>query len=365
MIFQPKKNWIFSPKIDILGLFLPVWLVVLSCFFIPNQVLEAQLPIWLWVLVVMGIDVSHVWATIFRTYLDKFEFQRHKKLLIFTPLLVFFVLFLIANFSVLWFWRVMAYLALHHFIRQQYGFLAIYKGKYGIKSKKIFADKWVIYFSMLYPVLYWHFSPKRKFQWFYSGDFFNLSYFLEQNLYIWQIFNLIYFLIILLWLIEEIYYSRQFSIKKWAWGKILWLLTTAANWYIGIVYFNSDVAFTLTNVVAHGIPYMILVFIYVEKKKETRAGVLFSFGKYLKHIVLMFVCIFLLAFLEEYCWDWWLNRQKTAFFGYFMTYPTHLFVDPYLKAFAFAFLSIPQVSHYIIDGYIWKNNDKNPYLKNI
>ncbi len=97
MILQPKKNWIFSLKIDILVLFLPVWLVCFACFLIPTTILEMQLPLWLWVLVVMGIDVSHVWATIFRTYLDKFEFERHKKLLIFTPIFVFLVLFLVAN----------------------------------------------------------------------------------------------------------------------------------------------------------------------------------------------------------------------------------------------------------------------------
>ncbi|TAG06855.1 MAG: hypothetical protein EAZ44_01595 [Cytophagia bacterium] len=365
MLAQPKKIWLFSFQIDIIGLFLPVWLACFACFFIPIKILNNPLPLWVWVIVVMGIDVSHVWATILRTYLDKFEFERHKKLLLFTPILVFLVLFFVVNISILWFWRVMAYLALHHFVRQQYGFLALYRAKYGIKHSKFFADKWVIYFSMLYPIFYWHFSSQRKFQWFYVGDFLNLSFFLEKYNFIWQYLHFFYFLILFFWLIEEIYYSQKIAIKKWAWGKILWILTTALAWYIGIVYFNSDIAFTLTNVIAHGVPYILLVFVYVEKKKSIQLSTSFSFWKYTKHIFLMFVCILLLAFLEEYCWDWWLNRQKIAFFSHFLSYPTYLFTDPFLKAFAFAFLSIPQVSHYIIDGYIWKNNDKNPHLKNI
>jgi hypothetical protein len=33
--------------------------------------------------------------------------------------------------------------------------------------------------------------------------------------------------------------------------------------------------------------------------------------------------------------------------------------------FAIAILAMPQQVHYIVDGFIWKMNDKNPYLKPI
>jgi hypothetical protein len=42
--------------------------------------------------------------------------------------------------------------------------------------------------------------------------------------------------------------------QRVAWGKHLLLITTAATWYVGIVGTDSDYAFTLTNVLVHGIP---------------------------------------------------------------------------------------------------------------
>jgi hypothetical protein len=45
-------------------------------------------------------------------------------------------------------------------------------------------------------------------------------------------------------------------------GKDVVVITTAVCWYIGIVTFNSDYAFTVTNVIIHGVPYMVLVYWY-------------------------------------------------------------------------------------------------------
>ena len=36
-----------------------------------------------------------------------------------------------------------------------------------------------------------------------------------------------------------------------------------------------------------------------------------------------------------------------------------------LEALMIALLSVPQVTHYIIDGYIWKSNAKNPLIKSL
>jgi hypothetical protein len=357
------KIWLFSTPIDVLGLGLPVWLTWLVCFLLPESFLHQPLPLWMWVVFILGIDVSHVWSTIFRTYLDGEEFRRHHKVLIFTPLLVFAILFTVALYSTLWFWRVMAYMALHHFIKQQYGFLAIYRAKYGLKKMKIFSDKWVIYLAMLYPVVFWHLDGKREFNWFVKGDFFVFNHQYIDSILL--IFNYLYWLILACWLIEEINQTRK-NQTPIAWGKILWMLTTAGNWYLGIVYFNSDVAFSLTNVVAHGIPYLTLIFVYVERKKIIkRPNVGHSIGKIAFNILMMILIVLLLALTEEYFWDLWLNRQKTDFFGQFLVYPIPLLQNPIFQAAALALLSIPQVSHYIIDGYIWKGGAKNPDLRAI
>ena len=123
MLSQPytstrqSNTWLFSRLIDLLVLGLPVWLTWGFCFALPATALERTVPLWMWVVFIVGIDVSHVWSTLFRTYLDREEFAHHRTVLLRTPVLAFCLLFIIAGLSPSWFWRAMAYLALFHFIK--------------------------------------------------------------------------------------------------------------------------------------------------------------------------------------------------------------------------------------------------------
>lgn len=347
-------NWIFNKRIDLPGLFLPVWLVLIGVFFLPDSFVHSDFPLWMWVAIVLAIDVSHVWSTIFRTYLDKEERNNHRLLLSATPILAFSVLFVLAFMSTFWFWRILAYLALFHFIKQQYGFMMLYKVKAkDFASRKWLTDRQVIYMAMIYPVLFWHLTPDRAFSWFVDGDFF-AGYrllFIPQN--IWLVFHIIYTSIILTWLIIEI------KRKNKSWGKILWVMTTALNWFIGIVYFNSDVVFTITNVVAHGIPYVILIVQYEHQKSVIREK-----QKKIFFIAFYVVAgVLLLGTIEEYFWDIFLYGEHRSFYESFTPYFDFFVEHPAAVALALALLSLPQVTHYILDGFIWKNNDQNPYVK--
>ena len=378
---QRKKNWLFSRRADLLVLFLPVWATWVACFLLPSSILQKEVPLWIWVVFILGIDVSHVWSTLFRTYLDKDEFKRHQYILIYTPVICFIMVFVVVNYSTGLFWRLLAYFALFHFIKQQYGFLALYKaraGHFGIK--KWLGDKWVIYMSMIYPVLFWHLKSDRNFSWFETGDFINLKTLLQQipgfsTHLLDQVLagaNVLYWLVLCAWLVEEIWRAQrhQFTFSM---GKVFWVFTTAVNWYLGIVYFNSDLAFSLTNVVAHGVPYMALVFYYVQQKKAINPALgkkAFSQtrGLYRGLVfqgIFMLGVVFLLAYGEEYLWDMLLFREKTGFFESLFQYPLNVLENPYLQAATFALLSIPQLTHYVLDGHIWKGNDKNPYIKPI
>ena len=73
----------------------------------------------------------------------------------------------------------------------------------------------------------------------------------------------------------------------------------------------------------------------------------------------------LLASFEEYGWDLFLNGEKRRFFSHFLPYSFEVLTNPIGRALATAILSLPQITHYIIDGVIWKNNKKNPHLKPI
>lgn len=350
--------WLFGKHKDLFLLFIPVWIIWIVLFFLPTNFLQNDVPLWIWVVFILGIDVTHVWSTIFRTYLDKEEFNNHKTVLILAPIVAFILLFGIARESVGYFWRVLAYLAVFHFMKQQYGFFAMYTAKAKItKYHRIFKDKWVLYFSMLYPVLFWHLSG-RNFVWFVDGDFFNTSINFP-----WRIITeSIYWITMLGWLIEEVLLIQK-KVNIVSYGRILWLMTTLFNWYLGIVFFNSDIAFTLTNVVAHGVPYIALIIFYQLKKNSLHKTL--SRRNVFSTIFSILIISCLLAFGEEYLWDMLINREKTAFFSNIIAFPIHEIIPSQFTPLLLVLLSLPQVTHYILDGFIWKMNDANPHLKTI
>ncbi|MFX7784540.1 hypothetical protein ABTJ92_20165, partial [Acinetobacter baumannii] len=60
------------------------------------------------------------------------------------------------------FWSALAYLAVFHFVRQQYGFLRIYsRHEPGGFARKI--DAALIYLATRYPLAYWHAHIPRRF----------------------------------------------------------------------------------------------------------------------------------------------------------------------------------------------------------
>jgi hypothetical protein len=367
------SSWLFSRSIDLLLLVVPVWATWAVCFLLPEATLERTLPLWVWAVFIVGIDVSHVWSTLFRTYLDREEFANHRTVLIPTPVLAFGLFFVIASISTLWFWRVLAYLAVYHFVKQQYGFFALYRARSGLKvPHRFIGDRLAIYLATLYPVVFWHLTTDRSFNWFVSGDFIRfqtLTGFGEEGLLLPLLgfANLLYWLVIAAWCAEEIHLSRTCATSLPV-GRILWLLSTAGTWYLGIIHFNSDLVFSLTNVVAHGVPYLALVFFYVERKSriaslpDLRARSPLRAGY---NVLFMLAVVLFLAFGEEYLWDLFLYQERGALFEQLFAYPIGILESPFWQAAALALLSVPQVTHYIIDGFIWKNNARNPYLKQV
>ncbi|MEL7002959.1 MAG: hypothetical protein AAFN93_09530 [Bacteroidota bacterium] len=366
-------QWLFSKRLDLLVLFLPVWVTWVLAFVLPTEVINQEVTLWIWVVFVIGIDVSHVWSTIFRTYLDKEEFRLNRSILIWAPVVGFLAFFGVASISSNLFWSILAYLAVFHFVKQQFGFMRLYQAK-SVKrpQNKWINDKTIIYLGMLFPVFYWHINSKRAFSWFVDGDFLNFGdviYRLFGGIEVVPIINttgiVIYWVLISYWLIREMIYFKN-GYMDFPIGKVLWVLSTAINWYLGIVYFNSDFVFTVTNVVAHGVPYLALIFFYVEKKKVIkRPKYQVNFRKVVVNIGVMLFIVLVLAFGEEYLWDMLMYRDNEPFFEQIFTYPMAQLSSPYWQALALALLSLPQVTHYILDGFIWKSNKKNPYLKEI
>ena len=262
----------------------------------------------------------------------------------------------------------LAYIALFHFVRQQVGFMALYRAVSGQRQPaKLVPDDAAVYLATLYPVFYWHATDDRAFSWFVAGDFFSLPAVFGAIPGLEGIASTLYFGVLALWTAEEVRLGRRAA--RVPWGKVLWLWTTAGTWYLGIVHFNSDLAFSLTNVVAHGLPYVALVFFYVHKKKDLAAPAKEPAGRpglpVAAHLAIMGGLILVLAFGEEYLWDMLLYREHGALFEALFAYPVRAFEHPAARAAAIALLSVPQTTHYVVDGFIWKRSPQNPYVPRV
>ena len=124
------------------------------------------------------------------------------------------------------------------------------------------------------------------------------------------------------------------------------MIGTYASWYVGIVLFQGDLIFTLLNVVAHGVPYMGLIWIYGEKKAAT--GFSFSW----KGVGIFAGVLLLLAYLEESIWDTFIWRDHPDVFPWSAFFES-LSNSPWLSVLV-PFLVLPQVTHYVLDGFIWR-----------
>jgi len=96
---------------------------------------------------------------------------RQRVLFLAVPLFCYLAGVLMHSLDGLWFWRGLAYLAVFHFVRQQYGFMRIYSHNESPPYWSKVVDTVTIYAATLYPILWWHLTPDRNFNWFVDGDF--------------------------------------------------------------------------------------------------------------------------------------------------------------------------------------------------
>lgn len=345
------QPWISSVFSDLLFVIAPPFISLGIIFLFPSLFQDVSgLSTISWVVLVLMIDVAHVYSTLFRTYLHRQSFNEQRTVFISIPLISFAVAVLLYNTNAMYFWRVLAYLAVFHFIRQQYGFMRIYSRKEIQESIGKFIDKLTIYTATIYPIVYWHINGPRNFSWFVEGDFYmvDLGGFTVYA-------TALYCTILIVYLIKEIrlvVQTKQFNIPR-----NLLILGTTLSWYVGIVYLNGDLAFTLLNVVSHGVPYMFLVWVYGKKdaaKNKTQQDPVQRI-LYRNYGWALFVgAIITLAWFEEGLWDVLVWKEHLEVFPAFVSNIS--LNDPVLLSIIIPLFSLPQITHYIIDGYIWKNS---------
>lgn len=344
--------WLFSAPVDV-----AVFLGSALASFIGLAVgaraglLHEDTPDWAWVPAVLLVDVAHVWATGFRVYLDADEFKRRPLLYSLVPVFGLLAGMAVYSEGERLFWRVLAYLAVFHFVRQQYGWVALYRARAGERGR---VGRWIdtaaVYSATLYPLLYWHAHLPRRFGWFIrygnENEFISVSEAVER----WA--RPAYVTLLALYVASA---ARQWLVVgRPNPGKDIVVLTTAACWYVGIVACNSDYAFTVTNVVIHGVPYFALVYWYrhVRGRSPPAAQTRHWFG-----VASFLAVLWFCAYAEELLWDRGVWQERAWLFGPGWEVGS-------FRTVLVPLLAVPQVTHYILDGFIWRRRT-NPGLARV
>ena len=328
--------WLFSPWVDIctfLGSALAAFALLAVGWY--RGWLTSDSPEWSWVIGVLLIDVAHVYSTGFRVYFDREELRHRPALYGLTPLLAFLIGWALHSESIELFWRTLAYLAVFHFIRQQYGWVALYRAR-GSEHDRWgwWIDATAIYLATIYPLVHWHGELPRQFWWLRQGDFAAIPAMVSD------------LLMPIYWAAMAVYAGRSLYRGmvhgRWNPGKDMVVATTALCWYVGIITFNSDYAFLVTNVIIHGVPYMVLVyrFRYVgQRAPQQRVRVPY----WLRFLGV----VWLLAYIEELLWDTTIWHERAWLFGGGVDVAA-------AETWIVPLLAVPQLTHYVLDGFIWR-----------
>lgn len=334
----PQSKWLFSREVD-LTVFLGSAVVSLILLAVGWQlgILNEDAADWTWISAVLLIDVAHVWSTSFRVYFDAEEFRRRALLYCLVPVFGYLVGVALYSEGELVFWKALAIVAVFHFVRQQYGWVALYRAKSKEKSKITkYIDAAAIYLATVYPLMFWMTSLPRNFVWFVANDFFVLPALVEQILFP------VYVLALAAYFGKSVYlYFAQGFLNI---GKDIVVATTAVCWYVGIVFFNSDYAFTVTNVIIHGVPYFALIYFYAKSRRET-AGKFYQ--KLSSNWIVFLATLWALAYVEELVWHRGVWHEKNWLFG------ANWNLDDW-KMYLVPLLAVPQLTHYVLDGFIWR-----------
>ncbi|MDD9943074.1 MAG: hypothetical protein OXU20_18680 [Myxococcales bacterium] len=322
---------------------------LLLLFGAATGLLDAATPVWLWLWLVVFVDVAHVWTTLFRTYLDGDELRRHRLRYAGVPLGCYLLGTATHAVSPALFWRVLAYVAVFHFIRQQVGWLALYERRRPAPTpldRRL--EQSALHAAMVYPLIHWHAHLPAQFAWFMPGDFAGG----------WIDGDWVEHLAPFYWALMITYLGRQavlWSRSALHPGKLLLVVTTWACWHLGIVTFASDYAFTVTNVIIHGAPYAVLIYRH-GRARTTGVGASLS-SRLLARGALPFCALcLLLATLEELGWDHLVWHEHDRLFG-----PGPLLSD-HILALVVPLLAVPQATHYVLDGLIWRTRS-DPALR--
>lgn len=350
----PRREWwLFSPSTDLLafGGSAVVSLLALAIG-VSTGWLSRGTPDPIWIAYVLLVDVAHVWTTIFRTYTDPLELRRRPWLYSLAPLLGYAAgVWIYKAWGSVIFWSILAYVAVFHFVRQQYGWVAMYRARMGERDTfGRLMDGAVIYTATIYPLLWWHTHLPRSFGWFFKSDFYPIP---ATPPWLMTTAAVIYWTLMIAYVVRS---ARAWASGRPNPGKDMVVFTTAACWYVGIVALDSDFAFTVTNVLIHGIPYIVLLYFYGRWRYQQAPDSVYPIfargpGWYLG-------CVWIIAYAEELLWDRAVWGERPWFFGStWHLQAWHAWIVP--------LLALPQLVHYVLDGFVWRRGASDGFVRSL
>lgn len=321
-----------------------------------------SVPLLAHFLLVVAVDVAHVYATLFRTYLDRRELVRRKALLCACPLIAFVLSLAFHLISPRLFWTVMAYYAMYHFVKQDFGLLALFVARAGSRPSKgrMRLEKYTLYAGAVLPILIWHSQPPERFNWFGTGEKFIFTTPPELLLPL----KVTYCLVACNYAAWEVWAGTQ----KLNPGKLFIMMGSWLTWGIGTSFDGQVLTLGWLNLF-HGIPFIVMVGVYCRNRWATLAPIGCSDRVIVlltKQWRLFIPCLVLLGLLEDLLWDIfvWQDYVPLLWEAFLPRLAGELpELGPVCKSVAVSLLSVPQVVHYILDGYIWKFDSSNPGLR--
>ena len=218
-----------------------------------------ELPLWAYAVVVVFCDVGHVWGTLFRCYMDTAENRRRALIYNLSPVLIFAVTFGIHFWlSEAVFWMIVGYTAIFHFIRQQWGFLCLYRAR-ALEVEGRVADQITHAVGALGPIAVWHADENRSFDWFMREDPFLIrlppwSKNVAIGIYV---------------TIFVSYCVRQMRVKQVNVGKVATMLFCWVTWAVGVLCPHKLIAVFFLNMFHAAPSYMIVFFTARNKFRVT------------------------------------------------------------------------------------------------
>ncbi len=343
----PSSRYIVSPRVDAALLVVPLLASLAALTFVAR--VPDPLPLPLFLLLVVAFDVAHVWTTLYLGYLDREAFARRKALFVLTPIIAFVVGFRLHLASPVLFWTLLAYVAIHHFASQQWGFVALYKAKAGEREPTDRSiDKWTVWTGALGPVLLWHTSDA-AFDWFGHGEAFLLR--LDPSLRPDIVIGMA--VVAAVWLGRQAWHLAKGTLVP---GKVAWVVATWLSWSVGLAWSEHQVVALACINLLHGIPFLVLVAARMRSRWRDAPAVGAPLGATLaRSLPLFYGLVLALACGEEWLWEGLVWHSRTGpLLGFEL--------GDLARAAVVAALAVPQVTHYYLDAWLWRLDGSNPDL---